>query len=264
MSIYQTFKTLENVDRMDSGLSFSEHVIHASYLTEKIIGKRKLKLPSFYKERIFEIKNNLKQDMEKRRKTSEEAIKYYINSLYQKGFDSNIFPTEALEADKTNCVSSAAIFLSLAEMLDYSLFEKCCVGYISGKEEKNGHVFVRKETGKEYENIDHGETFPDSSYMSKYGKLPITKARESIIARILNIGGVFLARNEEEAIKLFDDAIKTDTESGDALSNKGNTLCILGKFEEGIKCFDEALKIEPKNIIAQENKKSALECLKHI
>lgn len=260
MNTYQTFMDLENIDIMDSGLSFSEQVIHSSYLTEKAIRKRELKPPSYYKGRMFEIRENMKQEIEKG-KDPEEAIKHFIKSIYRKKFDLYVLPTEAIEKDRTNCVSSTALFLSLAEMLDYNLFEKCSVGYFSEKEEKVGHVFVRKETGKEHENIDHGKSFPDNNYTIKYGKLPIIKPRKFIIAQILNSIGTSPFVNEEEKIKFFDKAIKIHKESSDIWNNKGNAFCILGQYEEGIKCFDESLRIEPGNFVAQANRETAFKCL---
>ncbi len=263
MKAYQSLGTSENADKMDSGLSFSEQVIHNSYLAERAIGKRELKPPSYYKGRMFEIKENLKQEIEKG-KSPEETIKQFVHSIYQKKFDNEAFPTEALEIGKTNCVSSTSLILSLSEMLDYNLFERCSVGYISGKEEKSGHVFVKKKIGEKYENIGHGEILSDSSYKINYDKFPIVKPRKFILTQILNGVGTSIYVDEKEKIRYFDKALKIYSEASDVWSNKGNALCIQGKFKEGIKCFDEALRIEPENVIAQENRKSAFKCLSNL
>jgi len=48
--------------------------------------------------------------------------------------------------------------------------------------------------------------------------------------------------SEEDAIKCFDEALKLDNTSPQALIEKGRILRLKGRYEEAIKCFDELIK----------------------
>jgi len=62
----------------------------------------------------------------------------------------------------------------------------------------------------------------------------------------------------EEAIIFFDKALEIDPNFVNALNNKGITLSNLGKYEEAIIFFDKALEIDPGFIDAMYNKADAL------
>ena len=62
----------------------------------------------------------------------------------------------------------------------------------------------------------------------------------------------------EEAISWFDMALKIDPNFVDALDNKGIALSNLGKFQEAISWFHMALKIDPNFVDALYNKADAL------
>lgn len=55
----------------------------------------------------------------------------------------------------------------------------------------------------------------------------------------------YKAGRYEEAIKAYDEALKTDPLYTNAWFGKGNSLIRLERFEEAIKAYDEGLKIEP-------------------
>ena len=46
----------------------------------------------------------------------------------------------------------------------------------------------------------------------------------------------------EEAIKVYDEAIRLDPKLADALCHKGNALSARGKYDEAIKAYDEAIR----------------------
>jgi len=62
----------------------------------------------------------------------------------------------------------------------------------------------------------------------------------------------------EDAITWFDNALKIDPTSAQVLNNKGISLTNLNRFEEAITWFDKALKIDPTFVDALYNKGGAL------
>lgn len=62
----------------------------------------------------------------------------------------------------------------------------------------------------------------------------------------------------EDAITWFDDALKIEPTSAQVLNNKGISLSNLDKFEEAITWFDKAIKIDPNFVDALYNKGGAL------
>ena len=62
----------------------------------------------------------------------------------------------------------------------------------------------------------------------------------------------------QEAISWFDMALKIDPDFIQALNNKGIVLSNLGKYQEAISWFDMALKIDPNFVDALYNKADAL------
>jgi tetratricopeptide (TPR) repeat protein len=62
----------------------------------------------------------------------------------------------------------------------------------------------------------------------------------------------------QEAISLFDMALKIDPNSVQALNNKGIVLSNLGRYHEAISWFDMALKIDPNFVDSLYNKADAL------
>ena len=62
----------------------------------------------------------------------------------------------------------------------------------------------------------------------------------------------------EDAITWFDNALKIEPTSAQVLNNKGISLSNLDKFEEAITWFDKAIKIDPNFVDALYNKGGAL------
>jgi tetratricopeptide (TPR) repeat protein len=62
----------------------------------------------------------------------------------------------------------------------------------------------------------------------------------------------------EDAITWFDNALKMDPTSAQVLNNKGISLANLDRFEEAITWFDKAIKIDPNFVDALYNKGGAL------
>ncbi len=62
----------------------------------------------------------------------------------------------------------------------------------------------------------------------------------------------------EDAITWFDNALKIDPTSAQVLNNKGISLANLNRFEEAITLYDKAIKIDPNFVDALYNKGGAL------
>jgi len=60
--------------------------------------------------------------------------------------------------------------------------------------------------------------------------------------------------SEEDAIKCFDEALKLDNTSPQALTEKGRILTRQGKYIEAIRCFDELIKVYPYVSMGWQNK----------
>lgn len=238
MRIRQIFSSYYGMpDKMESGLSLYERIIAASYEVERKIGKRKLKPPKFYKDRLFEIKNRLKEEIIKG-KYPENVIRDYISSI---PYQSDIFLTESLESGKANCVASASLFLSLAEMLDYNLFRNCFVGNLPK------HILIRKRKKRNHENIDFGKTFPLSYYRGRYNAFPKTVNKENIISSIFTNGG-YGCDSKDDKISLFEKSLKIDPTNIDLWLRIGKYYGDKGMTEKEIECYDGALKIDPKGM----------------
>ncbi len=240
-------------EQTDSGLSLSEQVLNASFEAESAAGNRKLRHPSYYRQKLFEVKNKLKKEM-KNGKTAEKSIMEYIGNLE---FLDHSLPTKTLEEGLVNCTSSTALFLSLAEMLDYKLFENCSVGFVNSADGRREHIVTRKNTAEEHNIIDYDETFPDSRYLVRYGRAPAITPKKAILAPIFSLGGG-LSKNGDDALRLYCKALMIYPEYINGWNNKGAAFYNLGRYDEALKCFDEALKIQPENVLIQENKETTL------
>ena len=99
----------------------------------------------------------------------------------------------------------------------------------------------------------------DSNYYAQGTEAKSNTSNESSISRILQEARVLLnASRFEEALISYDNALKIDPRSVDALNGKGLILNQLGKYEEAITWFDKALEIDPGFIDAMYNKADAL------
>jgi len=81
----------------------------------------------------------------------------------------------------------------------------------------------------------------------------------SSISKLIQKGNTMLNSSKyEEALVTFDQVLKIDTRSVDALTGKGLIFNQLGKYEEAITWFDKALSIDPNFVDALYNKADAL------
>ena len=205
----------------NSNFSFAEKLFSIAHKAESKIGKAEHPM-----QELFEIKNKLEKRID-RGENAEQVIKNYISSIKREEYASSLI--ESLKTNKANCVVETALFLSLSEMLDHNLYEKCHVGYIPHNSDcMVDHVFIRKKVKEnKFENIDFGKIFPDSYYKDRFRISPITKSKSFVIAGFL--------------------------------INQGSILCDdMGKYEEAIECYDESLEIDPNNASAWSAKATAL------
>ena len=85
------------------------------------------------------------------------------------------------------------------------------------------------------------------------------RTSSSYISELIQKGNTMLNSSKyEEALVTFDQVLKTDTRSVDALTGKGLIFNQLGRYEEAIPWFDKALSIDPKFVDALYNKADAL------
>lgn len=245
---------------VDSGFSLAELELYTSYKAELKIGKRKLKKPKYYRDKMFEIRNELKEKTEKEGKSAEQVIKEYIKGLNRKSLTP--FLTYALEFREINCASGTSLFLVLAEMLNHELYDDLTIGILAGVGQQGDHLMVRKRSSGEY--IDFGETIPYRTYVEEFGRLPEIKPKKFIISLIFLYLGNHLIRlrRYKEAIEAYDKALRLDSKNAYAWNNRGVALWHLGKREEAIRCFDKALELDPQYLDVWNNKQVALKHLK--
>ena len=85
------------------------------------------------------------------------------------------------------------------------------------------------------------------------------RTNSSFISELIQKGNTMLNSSKyEEALVAFDQVLKIDTRSVDALNGKGLIFNQLGKYEEAITWFDKALSIDPNFVDALYNKGGAL------
>jgi len=223
---------------LDSGLSFAERLYFSTLQAERELGKR-VDNP---RNRLFEIRKNLEENIAVKGIKPEQAIRAYIGSLK---CENCTLPNESLEKNDIDCAGETTLFLSLAEMLDYNLFEKCYIGKIIASD--MSHVLIRKKSGDYYENIDFGITRQDSFYKEKIGQIPETQEKKMIIAINLLDCGLAFKENYEKAIEYFDKSLSIDPKNIGALHCKAIGLSKLGMYNEAMECCNKTLEIYPDN-----------------
>lgn len=100
----------------------------------------------------------------------------------------------------------------------------------------------------------------DIGYLVQYvdARVPQTN-NSSTISELIQNGNALLNTSEyDKAMATFDQVLKLDSKSVDALNGKGLVLNNLGKYHEAISWFDMALKIDPNFVDALYNKADAL------
>ncbi|MFA0833123.1 MAG: tetratricopeptide repeat protein [Methanobacterium formicicum] len=62
-----------------------------------------------------------------------------------------------------------------------------------------------------------------------------------------NKRGISLRKQKkyQEALDSFEEALKIDSNSFDALFHKGITLLLIGKYQEALECYDKTLELDP-------------------
>ena len=81
------------------------------------------------------------------------------------------------------------------------------------------------------------------------------RTNSSSISELIQKGNTMLNSSKyEEALVTFDQALKIDSRSVDALNGKALIFNQLGKYEEAISWFDKALSIDPNFVNALNNK----------
>ena len=100
----------------------------------------------------------------------------------------------------------------------------------------------------------------DIGYHNQYVDATVSQSNSSsIVSKLIQNGNALLKTSEyDKAMTTFDQVLKLDFRSVDALNGKGLVLNNLGKYQEAILWFDKALKIDPTFVDALYNKADAL------
>jgi tetratricopeptide (TPR) repeat protein len=96
--------------------------------------------------------------------------------------------------------------------------------------------------------IRKGEVAGGEIILANYPNLKIFK--EDISMLIFEGNKYIYSENFLQAVEIYEEAIKKNTNSYAAHSSKGYALLKLNRYEEAIKSYDEALKINPKEVDA--------------
>jgi len=81
----------------------------------------------------------------------------------------------------------------------------------------------------------------------------------TLVSEMIQEGNLLINKSQyEDAIKLYDQILKIDPRSVEAVNGKGLAFNKLGRYDDAITWFDNALKIEPTFINALNNKGVAL------
>ena len=111
---------------------------------------------------------------------NDEYLKDILNNIENIANNvSSSYLTKFLDSGKINCVGSASLFLSLAEMLDFGLYEKCYLGDLPN------HSIIRLKLGEGYKNVDYGKVRSDECYLDKFGEFPKTLPKKALLADLL-------------------------------------------------------------------------------
>ena len=100
----------------------------------------------------------------------------------------------------------------------------------------------------------------DIVYHVQYVDATVSQTNNSsIISEMIQNGNTLFNTSEyDKAMTTFDQVLKLDSRSVDALNGKGLVFNNLGKYQEAISLFDMALKIDPNFVDALYNKADAL------
>ncbi len=172
---------------LNSDFSLSEQIINTSWKCEQGTEGRELKGPKYYLDEFYEIADGLKKEINKGKDAEEVILKLIKNSFEELDTKQNpiseqdysetykgSFLTNFIDFGRINCISATSLFVSLAEILDYKLYENCYLGDLKG------HSMVRLKSGGTYKNIDEGYIVPDELYLKEWGEIPKTLPKEAI------------------------------------------------------------------------------------
>lgn len=89
--------------------------------------------------------------------------------------------------------------------------------------------------------------------------VPVKMLINMNIEELMTVGLLHLqSGNNEEALRLFEEAIDKEPQNAIAWGGKGVALVNLGKYQEAMDCFDRAIQLDPITAFAWEGKGVAL------
>ncbi len=218
---------------LTSDFSLAEQIINTSWMCEQETEGRELKEPKYYLDKFYEIADGLKRDMNNGRDVEEIIGEFIVKSVDKLSFRDLVsysekykgtYLTNFLDFGKINCVCASGLFMGLAEMLDYELYERCYLGNLKG------HSIVRLKFKGDYKNIDMGEVRPNEDYLEEFNQIPESLPKKAILANILY----------NKATNILGDA-NSKTKFGE---NK-NLLIAEDLYKDSLRIFDLALEIYP-------------------
>ncbi|MCK4428771.1 MAG: tetratricopeptide repeat protein, partial [Candidatus Aenigmarchaeota archaeon] len=230
----------------DSGLSLGERIMEAYWETEKVKSGEEPESPNYYKNKLSEIVSNIKSEMDKGN-DAEDVINTCIYELVNapenieyRDKHGDIPLTKTLSSGKISCCSSTSLYLILSEAIKFDLFEKYNIGRVPR------HVFIRKEKGENYENIDQGKRSNGNQHKFGRNDLPKTEPKEFILSSILYNCGCnlhIIQKRYDESIECYNKALEINPDEEIVWNSKGDAYEKIGDYEEAFKCYNKALEI---------------------
>jgi tetratricopeptide (TPR) repeat protein len=241
-----------------------------SYEYEKIIGLEKIGSFKSHIDKLKKARNKLRMDM-CNGTDSENAISEWVSGFTYD--NKSPLPTKSLRTGRVDCFSEIVLYVSLAEMLDQKLYETLCYGLVERDDayrwiiDRKSHVFVRKNEGETYKNIDFGRVYDDSHYSKEY--LPIETLKKENLGYELKNKAAWICCNT--GMEILED--ESDLKKAEEMFSKGLKIfpnhlgCIIGlgrlfeeskQNEKAFLAYDKGLLIYPNSADLLSEKASSL------
>ncbi|MCK4729850.1 MAG: tetratricopeptide repeat protein [Candidatus Aenigmarchaeota archaeon] len=286
-------------NQMTSGLSLTERMLYASWMSEQEIGDRELEEPHYYYEKLQEIKTNLQEKMDIR-KDAEEVIKKFISNKtdlwVQKEREKQVelFIDNKMEEYRQQYKNNGC---ELTDDIEKEIIQRV-------REEGNKGVFT-KDISENCKKKFNTETKNSTSYLTGVLEsnnincvgttslfLSLAEMLDQELFKNCNIGRLYnkitlfgheiIRKKSNEGYENIDfdkvmpdeyylekygklpDTSPKENIIADILYNCGTTLGENGFHKQALKYFNKVLKIDPTHSNAKYNKKFSLKKIEKI
>ena len=220
---------------LTSDFSLAENILRISWICEQETETedRELKEPKYYLDEFYKIANNLKKKIGDGKDAEKIIREFIVESTDKLNIQDLItypekhkgtYLTNFLDFGKINCVCASGLFMGLAEMLDYELYERCYLGDLKA------HSMVILKSRDGYKNIDYGRTIPDKEYLKEFNQLPEILPKKAIFAIIFYNKATEILNKANSKVQFSKDK---------------DLLIAEDLYNQSLKIFDLGLKIYP-------------------